>query len=99
MVSPSESTPLLTKESAVAPLKALATLATRMWSVTRGRRPLLRLATPNRCAFRFLPRCTMAMTPGGPPRMATSSSSARSNAASALFLLSSLPKATLLPAR
>ena len=98
IVSWSDNLPSLTSESATAPLKALAALAMRMRSSTLMGSPLFMLRTPKVCTLRCWPRWTTAMTPGGPPSMATSSSSARSNAASAL-LLPSLPKATLLPAR
>src|SRR5215208_3689482 len=98
MVSFKESAPLLTKESATAPLKALATLAMRMWSLARRGRLPLRLRTPKEWIFLLWPRCTTAITPGGLPSMATSSSSARSSAASAPLAFS-FPKATVLPAR
>ena len=98
IVSWSDNLPSLTSESATAPLKAFAALAMRMWSFARMGRAPFRLRTPKEWTSLCKPRCTMAMAPGGPPSMATSSSSARSRAASAPLTFS-LPKAALPPAR
>ena len=89
---------MLTSESTTAPLKAFAALAMRMRSLARMGRSPFRLRTPKEWTSLSRPRCTMAITPGGPPFMATRSSSARSSAASAPLAFS-LPKATVLPAR
>ena len=51
MVSFKESAPLLTKESATAPLKALATLAMRMRSSILKGSPLFMLRTPKVCTL------------------------------------------------
>ena len=96
IVSLSDNSPSLTSESATAPLKALAALAMRMRSSILIGLPVRTLATPKVCTSRCWPRWTTAMTPGGPPSIATRSLSARSSAASALLTFS-LPKATLPP--
>src|SRR5262245_13781407 len=82
-VSSRLSTRRATRESAVAPLNALATLANRMWAWTRRRAPVRRLATPARITRRSLPRWMTTMTPGGPSDFATSSAAASSTARSA----------------
>ena len=98
MVSFRESAPLLTKESATAPLKALEVLAMRMRLPARMGRPHSMLRTPKARTSLCWPRWITAMTPGGPPFMVTSLCNARSSAASALSARF-LPKAALLPAR
>ena len=85
---------MLTSESATAPLKAFAALAMRMRSLARMGRSPFRLRTPKEWTSLSRPRCTMAITPGGPPFMAT-----RSPSAASAPLAFSLPKATVLPAR
>src|SRR5262245_45503172 len=72
-VSSRLSTRRATRESAAAPLKALDTLANRMWSLTRKRAPVRTLATPARITRRSLRRWTTTMTPGAPSVFATSS--------------------------
>ena len=57
----------LTSESATAPPKALAVLAMRIRSLARMGSPLFRLRTPKAWTFLCWPRCTTAMTLGGPP--------------------------------
>ena len=100
-----ESAPLLTRESATAPLNALEVLAGACGRSTRMGRPLFRLRTPKAWTSLCLPRCTTAMAPGGPPCLATSAFSAPSSAASAPLApwpeaKPSLPEATVfLPAR
>ena len=65
-----------------APLKALATLAIRMWSRERGLRRVSTSATPERRTVVFEPRRSVTIAPGGPPSAATSASSWRWSLAS-----------------
>jgi hypothetical protein len=85
MVSPRESCPLLTSERATPPLKALAALATRVRSFGRMGCPVSMLRTPKAWTSLCWPRWTMAMTPGGPPCLATRDLRAPSSAAPGPF--------------
>src|SRR5919112_2256397 len=83
MVSFRESLPLLTRERATPPLKALAALAMRMRSPARMVRSVFMLPPPKAWTSLCLPRCTTAIAPGGPPCWATNACSLASSAASA----------------
>src|ERR1044072_3548041 len=74
IVSSKLSFPARTRLRATAPLKALATLAIRMWSVGRGALLRFTSARPARSTVNRPLRYIVAIAPGGPPGASTNRS-------------------------